>query len=58
MNPSTSRLKSLLEMFDLGKRTIEKFTDEMLIEELDSEAINNVLLLERNKAHDFFEGIF
>ncbi len=58
VNPSTSRLKSLLEMFDLGKRTIEKFTDEMLIEELDSEAINNVLLLERNKAHDFFEGIF
>ena len=58
VNPSTSRLKSLLEMFDLGKRTIEKFTDEMLIEELDSEAINNVLLLERNKAHDFFKGIF
>lgn len=58
VNPSTSRLKSLLKMFDLGKRSIENFTDEMLMEELDSEAIKNVLLLERNKAHDFFKEIF
>ena len=56
--PSTSRLKSLLRMFDLENRTIEQFTEEMITEELNSEIINNILVSQRNKAQNFFKEVF
>ena len=58
VNPSTSRLKSLLRMFDLENRTIEQFTEETMKEELDSTAIDSVLTVQRKQAHTFFEKVF
>ena len=58
VNPSTSRLNSLLKMFGLERRTIEQFTENLLTEEIDSEAVNRVLISQKNKAHEFFKEVF
>ena len=58
VNPSTSRLKSLLEMFGLEERTLECYTDKMLDKELDKAEINKVLEAQRERAYDFFQQVF
>lgn len=58
VNPSTSRLKSLLEMFGLEERTLECYTDKMLDKELDKAEINKVLEAQRERAYDFFKQVF
>lgn len=58
VNPSTSRLKSLLEMFALENRTIDRYTDEMLKVELDANEIKDILAEKRKSAYEYFEKIF
>lgn len=58
VNPSTSRLKSLLEMFGLEERTLDCYTDKMLDKELDKAEINKVLEAQRERAYDFFKQVF
>ena len=58
VNPSTSRLQTILEMFGLEHRTIDQYTDRILDEELNAEKINHVLASQRSCAHEFFEKVF
>lgn len=58
VNPSTSRLQSLLVMFGLEHRTIDQYTDIVLDEELDAEKIKDVLATQRSYAHEYFRKVF
>lgn len=58
VNPSTSRLESLLEMFEFENRTIDRFTDTMLEEQLNADKIKNILLEQRKHAYNFFQSFF
>lgn len=58
VNPSTSRLNSLLKMFDLENRKIDHFTQIMLEVEIDIESVDAVLRLQRDKTRAFFEAFF
>lgn len=58
VNPSTSRLKTLLELFDLEDRIIGNYRDELLNIELDETTITNVLKKQISNAHDFLAEVF
>jgi hypothetical protein len=58
VNPSTSRLNSLLKMFGLENRTFDNYTDEMLNGELCHSAIEEQLKFQKDKANAFFEQVF
>ena len=58
VNPSTSRLLTLLSQFGLEKRIIDRYQDEMLNEELDTVSIENVRKKNIEKAELFFKSVF
>ena len=58
VNPSTSRLSSLLKMFGLENRTIDHFTQSMLKEEVDIESVDAVLQLQKDKTRAFLGDFF
>lgn len=58
VNPSTSRLHSLLEMFKMEERTIDKYTEAMLYKELSKEDILLNLESQKDKANLFFDEVF
>ena len=58
VNPSTSRLLTLLSQFGLEKRIIDRYQDEMLNEELDTVSIENIRKKNIEKAELFFKSVF
>lgn len=58
VNPSTSRLMSLLEMFNLEDRIIENYSYEILKKELDLEMINEKQFHQKEKANIFLRKVF
>lgn len=58
VNSTTSRLRSLLETFDLTNRTIDKFNDSMIGIGFSKDKIQNVLENQRLKAYNYFERVF
>lgn len=58
VNPSTSRLISLLKMFRMEERIISEYRDELLYKELDMQEIENILNEQRQLTSDFFERVF
>ncbi|MGN1456642.1 MAG: polysaccharide pyruvyl transferase family protein [Acutalibacteraceae bacterium] len=58
VNPSTSRLKSLLKLFNMEHRTISQFNDTMLEEEIKMSDVDDVLKKQTILATDFFSEIY
>lgn len=58
VNPSTSRIESLLKMFNLEKRTFDHYTEDMLYQELNSDKIQEIMIEQRKLAYDFFKEVF
>lgn len=58
VNPSTSRLQSLLKLFNMENRTVNRFTEDMLEQEIDMAMVETVLQREREKTYLFFRRIF
>lgn len=58
VNPSTSRLHSLLTMFGLEDRTFEKYSESMLDKELPMDDISRKLDFQRREANLFFDKVF
>lgn len=58
VNPSTSRLNSLLKMFGFENRTIASFTQSMLEIEIDMESVDAVLRVQSGKTCAFFKSFF
>lgn len=58
VNPSTSRLMSLLQIFDLEERRIDKFSEELLGKEIDRENVNKILKMQKNSANTFLRQVF
>ena len=58
VNPSTSRLMTLLSMFGFEDRIINRFNDELLGKVLQNDRITEVLREQQFRAHTFFEEIY
>lgn len=58
VNPSTSRLNSLLKLFNLENRKIDHFTQSLLKVEIETETVENILHQQRDKTRNFFEKVF
>lgn len=58
VNPSTSRLKSLLKLFNMEHRTISRFNEAMLQDEIKVSDVNEVLKNQSALATDYFRGIY
>ena len=58
VNPSTSRLMTLLSLFGLENRTIDCFTNDMLRRELPKDHITRICCEQQARAKSFFEEVF
>lgn len=58
VNPSTSRLQTLLRTFELEDRIIDQYADNMLNVEVPIEKIQRICDANRMKARSFFEDVF
>ena len=58
VNPSTSRLMSLLALFGLEDRIIERYTNEMLGKELPKDHIADTCKDQQNRAYKFLEEVY
>lgn len=58
VNPSTSRLMTLLSLFGLENRTIDCFTNDMLRRELPKDHITRICCEQQARAKRFFEEVF
>ena len=58
VNPSTSRLLTLLDLFGLGERTIDRFEESLLEKELSYANIEHICSVQKKRAHRFFETVY
>ena len=58
VNPSTSRLLTLLEMFHLKERIIADYKEFLLFKELDMLEIDRVLFQQRKMTEEFFQTVY
>lgn len=58
VNWAPGRLLTLLSLFGLEDRTMDRFADRMLEEQLPLDHIEKICAEQRNRVHDYFEEVF
>ena len=58
VNPSASRLLTLLHMFGLEERILDRFDKNLLEKELPREQIRSICAEQQEKVHQFFEKVY
>ena len=58
VNPSTSRLLTLLKMFRMEERIISEFSDNLLYKELNMREIDSIMTEQQKLSQDFFWKVY